>query len=130
MLALAHKTGIPFVFHAGDVFSEAADSCRESAYLSAKSVLYLARAPLIVLPGDNETSNCPDPASALRLFRKYFIPPSPTALGELRQSRRPENVEWTYKSVTFIGLSTPNPALPGAPDDDREVLKTSLRSRD
>ena len=77
--------------------------------------------PVVVVPGDNEWTDCDRPATAgptfdaverLQYERQLFYP-TDQSLGQrtITMSRQsaayPENVRWTYGRVTYVGLNIP-----------------------
>ena len=82
-----------------------------------KRQLATVRAPIVVLPGDNEWSDCAklgmDAQARLAQWRRLFCTPAP-GLALERQPGYCENVRWQAKGLFFIGLNVPgrgaNPA--------------------
>jgi hypothetical protein len=77
--------------------------------------------PVVVVPGDNEWTDCDRPATAgptfdaverLQYERQLFYP-TDQSLGQrtITMSRQsaayPENVRWTYGPVTYVGVNIP-----------------------
>src|SRR5688500_14620691 len=49
---------VPFAVHVGDVFKEDADHCGPPEFEVTRELFKRAAFPLIVVPGDNETTEC------------------------------------------------------------------------
>ena len=108
---------LAFVVHVGDVGSSArAQACGE-AWLEARQRQFARiRHPFVVLPGDNEWSDCADAAERLAAWRRRFCAEAP-GLGLERQPGHCENLRWRAGGMVFIGLNVPgggNPALADA----------------
>ncbi|TAK90056.1 MAG: metallophosphatase family protein [Burkholderiaceae bacterium] len=112
-----------FILHAGDIKSASAP-CSDELLSARKALLDQARQPLILVPGDNEWTDCHhtsvgqhNPMERLQYLRELFFNDE-YSLGQeklrlTRQSEIPqfrpyqENVRWEYQSVLFVGLNIP-----------------------
>jgi hypothetical protein len=97
-----------------------ADPAHPDIYKYALNLFGQFREPVVVVPGDNEWTDCDRPAivatsdsnDRLAYERRLFYP-SNNSLGQrtiqqIRQSAAyPENVRWSQGPVTFIGLNIP-----------------------
>jgi hypothetical protein len=97
-----------------------ADPAHPDIYKYALNLFGQFRDPVVVVPGDNEWTDCDRPAivatsdsnDRLAYERRLFYP-SNNSLGQrtiqqIRQSAAyPENVRWSQGPVTFIGLNIP-----------------------
>lgn len=103
-----------FVIHVGDIKARK-ESCGEETYLRRFQLYDRCALPWVVLVGDNEFNDCPDPQEAIGLFRKYFTP-NGTSIGQsrMRLSRQseadpahayPEHCLWVCQGVPFVGLN-------------------------
>ena len=97
----------PFVVHLGDIKTGAAP-CDEAVYMRVSAILRGSPQPVLIVPGDNEWNDCPDPAAAWRLWTMYFLGlegswalPFPVT----RQQERPENFAFSHRGVLFLGLN-------------------------
>ena len=109
---------LAFVVHVGDLGSSAKDQGCGDAWLEARKRQFATiRHPFVLLPGDNEWSDCAphgmDAQARLAKWRSLFCMPSPNLALE-RQPDRCENVRWQAAGQYFIGLNVPgkgtNPA--------------------
>lgn len=119
---IGHDTS-RFVLHAGDIKS-GTESCADELLLERKQLLDQARQPLILVPGDNEWTDCHrisagqyNPTERLQRLRDLFFADE-YSLGQeklrlVRQSEMAkfrsyrENVRWEYNGILFIGLNLP-----------------------
>lgn len=125
MLEEINQENLAFVVHVGDIKSGSAP-CTDALYEQRKRLFQASRYPFILVPGDNEWTDChrksaggydpierlaklrqvfyPDDMSlgqnTLRLARQSDDPASPADFGEYR-----ENVRWVVDRVMFIGLN-------------------------
>jgi hypothetical protein len=101
-------------------------------YLYARDLFNTLQRPVVVVPGDNEWTDCDrlstagptfDAVDRLQYERQVFYP-TDQSLGQrtltvTRQSTAyPENVRWTYGPVTYIGLNIPGSDNDYIPDGD------------
>jgi hypothetical protein len=96
-----------FFVHVGDIFSDD-ESCTDSRYSGMATMLKGLKVPAYIVPGDNETVDCKDPAEGLGYWLKYFDQLEQNACGAPhteRQSERPENWAFTMDGVHFIGIN-------------------------
>ena len=104
--------------HVGDLGTSAkGQGCSDNWLAARKRQFATIRHPFIILPGDNEWSDCAkhklDPQARLAKWRSLFCTPAP----QLQLERQPnycENVRWHAEGHYFIGLNVPgrgaNPA--------------------
>jgi hypothetical protein len=62
---------LAFVAHVGDIGSSA-QACRDDWLAERKTQFQKIRHPFVLLPGDNEWSNCRDPLGRLARWRAHF----------------------------------------------------------
>lgn len=60
-----------FSVHVGDIKS-GKTACDEVVYDKVSGMLSKAKAPLFIIPGDNEWNDCADPDEAWQLWQNYF----------------------------------------------------------
>lgn len=111
---------LAFVVHVGDLGTSAKDQACSDAWLEArKRQLAQLRAPLIVLPGDNEWADCArhgmDPQARLAAWRRLFCTET-FVLAFQRQPGHCENVRWRAGDMAFIGLNVPGGDSPDLGD--------------
>ena len=61
-----------FVIHVGDIKSGATE-CNEAVYTKVSGMLARSKAPVFIVPGDNEWNDCTKPAQAWKYWEKYFM---------------------------------------------------------
>lgn len=96
-----------FMVHVGDIFS-GGTPCEEFRYQQVADVLEMLSVPAFMCPGDNETKDCDDPASALTYWNTHFLGLESNFCSNLavsRQAARPQNFAFVAKNVLFIGLN-------------------------
>lgn len=108
---------LAFVLHVGDL-KGSLESCSDDLLARRRDLLARSRHPMIVLPGDNDWTDCHrwpagghDPLERLAALRALFWS-RPGTLGGAgrpppafeRQSGHPENVRWRTGGVRFVGL--------------------------
>jgi len=111
---------LAFVVHLGDIGTSARTQACSDAWLEArKRQLAKLRAALVVLPGDNEWTDCArhgmDPRARLAAWRRLFCADA-FVLAFERQPGHCENVRWRAGDMTFIGLNVPGGKSPDLAD--------------
>jgi hypothetical protein len=111
---------LAFVVHVGDLGTSARDQGCSDAWLEArKRQLATIRHPLVIIPGDNEWSDCAnhklDPRARLAKWRSLFCTPAPSLALE-RQPGYCENVRWHAGGHFFIALNVPGRGENPAPE--------------
>ena len=118
LIGRINEDRLAFVVHVGDLGSSARDQGCSDAWLAARQRQFATiRHPFVLLPGDNEWSDCVnhklDPQARLSQWRRLFCTPAPILALE-RQSGYCENARWYAEGQYFIGLNVPgrgaNPA--------------------
>lgn len=109
---------LAFVVHVGDVGSSAAAQACGDAWLEARKRQFATiRHPFVLLPGDNEWSDCArhglDPQERLAAWRNLFCT---KVAGLERQSGHCENARWHADAMSFIGLNVPGGGEPDLGD--------------
>jgi hypothetical protein len=109
---------LAFVVHVGDIGTSAASQACSDAWLEARQRQFAKiRHPFVLLPGDNEWSDCErhglDPQRRLAAWRKLFC--TKTA-GLERQPGHCENARWQSGGMAFIGLNVPGGGSPDLGD--------------
>lgn len=96
-----------FVVHVGDIKSGSMP-CDESVYNKVFAMLAQSKAPVFIIPGDNEWNDCGDPEQAWHLWEKYFKRFDRRwshRLPVFRQLEREENFSFVTGGVLFVGLN-------------------------
>ncbi|MEO8718607.1 MAG: hypothetical protein ABI423_10365 [Burkholderiales bacterium] len=107
---------LAFVVHVGDIGSSTPAQACGDAWLEARKRQFASlRHPFVLLPGDNEWSDCREPAQRLSRWRALFCENA----GSLPLERQPgycENVRWQAGGMQFIGLNVPGGSAPHLDD--------------
>jgi hypothetical protein len=99
---------LAFVVHVGDIGSSE-QACSDAWLIERKIQLDKIRHPFVLLPGDNEWSNCRDPLGRLRQWRRHFCY-GETIFNLVRQSGEYcEHLRWEAGGWTFVALNVPGP---------------------
>jgi hypothetical protein len=94
------------VVHVGDIGSSAL-ACSDDWLLARKAQFARIRHPFILLPGDNEWSDCKDPLGRLRAWRKLFCPAENGLNLSLQKGEYCEHVRWESGGTLFVALNVP-----------------------
>ena len=89
---------LEFVVHVGDI-GAAAQACSDAWLLERKKQFARIRHRFVLLPGDNEWSNCKDPRSRLQRWREIFC----ETPGEFCEHRRWEAGGWVFVTLNVPG---------------------------
>lgn len=111
---------LAFVVHVGDLGNSARTQGCGDEWLDARQRQFQRiRAPFILLPGDNEWTDCAahglDPKARLEQWRRRFCT-QPAGLGLERQPGHCENARWQSQGMVFIGLNVPGGSAPELAD--------------
>ena len=118
ILAATDADPLRFVLHVGDIKSSR-EPCSDALYERRAALLARSAHPLVLLPGDNEWTDCHgwmsgahDPIERLAALRaRFWSTPGPLGLGGdaareplafERQRGQPENVRWRIGRVRFV----------------------------
>jgi hypothetical protein len=114
MLDAMNAEPLAFVLHVGDIKS-GHDACSDALYLKRKVLFDRSAHPLVLLPGDNDWTDCHrasaggfDPVERLAHLRRMFHG-GDHALGQrpMQPERRtgyPENMRWELAAVVFVAV--------------------------
>jgi hypothetical protein len=89
---------LAFVVHVGDIGSSKF-ACTDEWLLERKAQFARIRHPFILLPGDNEWSDCRDPLRRLARWRQIFCEQP----GEFCEHRRWESAGWVFVALNVPG---------------------------
>jgi hypothetical protein len=115
LIADMNDTKLTFSIFDGDL-KNGSERCDDSLYTTSRDLFNTFVAPVVVLPGDNDWTDCHranngsyDPLERLAYERSVFYT-SDQSLGSstltvLRQRAYPENVRWRLGPVVYIGLN-------------------------
>lgn len=99
-----------FVIHVGDLRNASSDrKCVIEEYEEVSALMQLSRAPVFVLIGDNDWTDCPNRDEGLVMWRDHFVDFESRHWNHSftiqRQEGYPENFAFTHKGSLFIGLN-------------------------
>jgi hypothetical protein len=95
---------LAFVVHVGDIGASAL-ACSDEWLESRKRQFQRIRHPFLLIPGDNEWSDCANPMERLRRWRALFC--SPTLKVERQGGEYCEHVRWEAGGWVFVALNVP-----------------------
>jgi TPR repeat protein len=104
-----------FIIHLGDIFSHNLN-CQEENYRYLSQVLKESPIPVLIVPGDKETTRCKNFKKGIGLWKKYFLNFEDHWKHDFsvtRQKKRPENFSFFLEKILFIGIN-----LVGSPVHD------------
>ena len=95
-----NRERLDFVIHVGDIGGNA---CDEAALEARKRQFARVRHPFILIPGDNEWIDCPQPLARLAAWRRYFCEVSLAV--ERQAGEYCEHMRWTASGFLFVTLN-------------------------
>ena len=115
LIADMNGTKLAFSIFDGDL-KNGSERCDNSLYTTSRDLFNTFAAPVVVLPGDNDWTDCHranngayDPIERLAFERSIFYTSDQslgaTTLTVARQPSYPENVRWRLGPVVYIGLN-------------------------
>jgi len=93
---------LAFVAHVGDI-GTSRQACDDQWLAERKRQFGRIRHPFVLLPGDNEWSDCRDPVERLRAWRKLFCVSSLKV--EKQSGEYCEHVRWEAGGLVFVALN-------------------------
>ena len=93
---------LAFVVHLGDIGSSAV-ACSDDWLAARKKQFARIRHAFILLPGDNEWSDCKDPLQRLRVWRSHFCYPKYPV--ERQAGEYCEHIRWESGGTLFVALN-------------------------
>jgi hypothetical protein len=120
LIGRVNEHELAFVVHVGDLGTSAkAQACSDAWLEARREQLAKLRHPVIVLPGDNEWTDCAkhgmDPRARLAAWRRLFCTDH-FVLALERQPGHCENLRWQAGGMAFIGLNVPGGGSPDLGD--------------
>jgi hypothetical protein len=94
---------LAFVVHVGDI-GNASQSCTDAGLAARKQQFARIRAPFILLPGDNEWSDCRQPLERLQRWRAFFCHAEKIPV-ERQQGEYCEHIRWRAAGWIFVALN-------------------------
>jgi len=94
-----------FIVHIGDMLT---GSCDEKKYADLAQIMKGFAAPAYFVVGDNEYTDCDNPAQALAYWKKHFLNFEQNFCGAPiaeHQSIRSENFSFMWNGVLFVGIN-------------------------
>ena len=93
---------LAFVVHVGDIGAGRL-GCSDKGLEARKAQFARIRHPFVLLPGDNEWSDCPAPLERLAAWRRFFCLPSLTV--EIQPGEYCEHMRWQAGGFVFVTLN-------------------------
>jgi hypothetical protein len=97
---------LAFVVHVGDIGSSAR-ACSDAWLVERKLQFERIRHPFVLLPGDNEWSNCRDPLGRLARWRAHFCYGETIFNLVRQQGEYCEHLRWEAGGRVFVTLNVP-----------------------
>ena len=99
---------LAFVVHVGDIGSSTrAQACGDAWLAARKAQFARIRHPFVLLPGDNEWSNCRTPLDRLAAWRKVFCGTESMERLERQPGPYCEHLRWEAGGWVFVALNVP-----------------------
>mgnify|MGYP003579970256 CR=1 FL=1 len=95
---------LAFVVHVGDIGSSAV-ACSDAWLLARKQQFARIRHPFVLLPGDNEWSDCKNPLERLRVWRSHFCLKDSKLNLSSQKGDYCEHVRWESDGTLFVTLN-------------------------
>jgi hypothetical protein len=106
LIAEMNAAPLAFVVHVGDVGSSSArQACSDAWLLERKQQFARIRHPFILIPGDNEWSDCKDPLRRLQVWRELFCIAEPGLKVESQPGAYCEHIRWQSGGTLFVALN-------------------------
>jgi hypothetical protein len=97
---------LAFVVHVGDIGSSER-ACTDAWLLERKRQFARIRHPFVLLPGDNEWSDCRNPLERLGAWRKLFCPVGKELQVAVQDETYCEHIRWEAEGWVFVALNVP-----------------------
>jgi len=110
-----------YIFHVGDI-KQQSEPCNETRYIVVADILKSVAVPAFIIPGDNEWTDCPDPAQAWSYWEAHLLGIEAYSCGTEnveRQAVRPENFAFVEKGVLFMGINLVSSRTPSSSEWDQ-----------
>ncbi len=115
-----NRERLAFVVHVGDI-GTAAKACTDAWLLERKAQFARIRHPLVLVPGDNEWTDCSDPIGRLAVWRKNFCYRETVPTLTRQDGPYCEHVRWEAGGWVFVALNVPG--------SNNNVLRPSEHAR-
>ncbi len=106
MIADINREPLAFVVHLGDV-GTSAQACNDRWLAERKAQFAKIRHPFVLVPGDNEWSDCRDPLPRLRAWRARFCASQGALKIEQQGGEYCEHLRWRMGDTLFVTLNVP-----------------------
>jgi hypothetical protein len=97
---------LAFVVHVGDIGSSR-QACVDDWLQARKRQFARIRHPFVLLPGDNEWTDCRDPVERLAQWRKLFCMEKRNLSVEKQKGPYCEHIRWEAGGFVFVALNVP-----------------------
>ena len=103
-----NAANLAFVAHVGDI-TDGGGPCTDEWFAARKAQFARLRAPFVLLPGDNDWTDCHrsgfDPIERLKKWRSLFCNPSSSLRLERQDGEYCEHVRWESSGYLFVALN-------------------------
>ena len=100
---------LAFVVHVGDIGSSTPEqACGDRWLQERKKQFARIRHPFLLIPGDNEWSDCKQPLARLKAWHTLFCSPNFIKV-EQQAGEYCEHVRWERNGWVFVALNVPGP---------------------
>jgi len=110
MIGEMNSQRLAFVVHVGDL-TAGTGPCGDDWLEARKAQFGHLRAPFVLLPGDNEWTDCHrggfEPLERLQKWRSLFCTPVALESFVRQPGKYCENVRWLHDDFVFVGLNIP-----------------------
>ena len=97
---------LAFVVHVGDI-GASARACTDEWLEQRKAQFARISHPFVLLPGDNEWSDCRNPMERLAAWRRIFCPSSSALNLMVQKGEYCEHMRWEAEGWVFVALNVP-----------------------
>ncbi len=116
MIADLNREQLAFVVHVGDI-GTSAQACHDGWLAARKAQFEKIRHPFVLIPGDNEWSDCQDALARLAAWRGLFCGLGHGLKIETQGGPYCEHMRWRVGETLFVTLNVPgnnnNARMPG-----------------
>lgn len=106
MIADINRERLAFVAHVGDI-GTSAQACNDGWLAARKAQFAKIRHPFVLVPGDNEWSDCKDALPRLHAWRALFCRTGIPLKIERQEGEYCEHMRWRLGDTLFVTLNVP-----------------------
>lgn len=106
MIGDINREPLAFVVHVGDIGTRA-QACHDGWLAERKAQFAKIRHPFVLVPGDNEWSDCRDPLPRLQAWRSAFCAQGERLAVQVQPGEYCEHLRWRMGDTLFVTLNVP-----------------------